>query len=97
MAEVVVAGAGVVGCACALTLLRDGHSVTLLDAQQPGEACSAGNAAILGAMLESNLEEGRQDIPEDKSKLRYGVSITDACIGWDKTAAILEEGYRALG
>jgi 3-deoxy-7-phosphoheptulonate synthase len=48
-----------------------------------------GEARLLGINLESNLEEGRQDWAA--GALRYGVSITDACIGWDETAALLEE------
>jgi 3-deoxy-7-phosphoheptulonate synthase len=49
-----------------------------------------GNPAIKGVMLESNLFEGNQKLgkPED---LRYGVSITDACLGWDATAAGLRD------
>jgi 3-deoxy-7-phosphoheptulonate synthase len=44
---------------------------------------------IMGVMIESNLFPGRQDIPEDVSQLKYGVSITDACIGWDETERML--------
>jgi 3-deoxy-7-phosphoheptulonate synthase len=40
-------------------------------------------------MLESNLKEGSQKIPSDLSKLEYGVSVTDACIGWDDTEKLL--------
>jgi 3-deoxy-7-phosphoheptulonate synthase len=48
-----------------------------------------GETAIRGFMLESNLEEGCQDIPDDLSHLKYGVSVTDACIGWEETQRIL--------
>ena len=51
---------------------------------------------ILGVMLESNLFEGHQPIPKDVSHLRYGVSITDACIGWETTERILMETYDRL-
>jgi len=44
-----------------------------------------GNASIVGLMIESNLEWGNQSIPEDLSQLRYGVSVTDACIDWKTT------------
>jgi 3-deoxy-7-phosphoheptulonate synthase len=44
-----------------------------------------GESAIRGFMLESNLFAGNQRIPEDPKMLRYGVSVTDACIGWDDT------------
>ena len=58
---------------------------------------SAGQTAVIGAMLESNLAEGRQDIPEDRSQMQYGVSVTDACIGWPKTQQLLEEAHQRLG
>ncbi len=57
---------------------------------------AADDASLIGAMLESHLVEGKQDIPADRSALRYGVSVTDACIGWEQTEEILEEGYRRL-
>jgi 3-deoxy-7-phosphoheptulonate synthase len=50
---------------------------------------------ILGAMLESNLAHGRQDIAGD-APLRYGVSLTDACLGWDETEALLRAAAAAL-
>jgi 3-deoxy-7-phosphoheptulonate synthase len=52
--------------------------------------------AIIGLMLESNLFEGNQKITDDISKLKYGVSITDACIGWDTTEALLREASARL-
>jgi len=48
-----------------------------------------GETAIRGFMLESNLEEGCQSIGDDLSQLKYGVSVTDACIGWEETERIL--------
>jgi 3-deoxy-7-phosphoheptulonate synthase len=53
------------------------------------EQRSAGRSDIVGAMLESHLEFGAQNLGEDPSKLRYGVSITDACLDWEATAALL--------
>jgi 3-deoxy-7-phosphoheptulonate synthase len=50
-----------------------------------------GNNSIIGLMLESNLEAGNQDIPADRSKLRYGVSVTDGCIDWATTEKSLRE------
>ena len=50
-----------------------------------------GNRSIVGLMLESHLSEGRQELLSDKSKLRYGVSITDACIDWESTEKLLRE------
>lgn len=47
--SVVVIGAGAVGIACALNLVRDGHDVTVVDRVLPGEGCSKGNAGVLAA------------------------------------------------
>jgi len=50
-----------------------------------------GNRALVGAMLESHLVAGAQKIPADPSKLVYGQSVTDACLGWNDTrSAVLE-------
>ncbi|WP_242340622.1 MULTISPECIES: 3-deoxy-7-phosphoheptulonate synthase [unclassified Anaeromyxobacter] len=48
-----------------------------------------GNRSVVGLMLESFLEPGNQPIPQDLSQLRYGCSVTDACIGWDTTVESL--------
>ncbi len=48
----------------------------------------AGNKAITGVMIESHLVEGRQDVKPGE-KLTYGQSITDACLAWDDTKAVL--------
>ena len=50
-----------------------------------------GNHSIIGLMLESNLEAGNQEIPADRSKLRYGVSVTDGCIDWATTDRSLRD------
>ncbi|MCX7787855.1 MAG: 3-deoxy-7-phosphoheptulonate synthase [Spirochaetes bacterium] len=55
-----------------------------------------GRNSLIGFMLESNLFEGSQEIPKDLSNLKYGVSITDACIGWEETEKLLLEAYREL-
>jgi 3-deoxy-7-phosphoheptulonate synthase len=57
---------------------------------------AAGNASIIGAMLESNLEAGSQAFPS-REKLRYGVSITDGCIDWNSTEALIREIRSAIG
>ena len=57
---------------------------------------AAGNPGIVGLMLESHLHEGSQSLGGDPAALRYGVSITDACIGWDETAELLREAARSL-
>ena len=48
-----------------------------------------GDERIVGVMVESNLNAGRQDLVPGKP-LAYGVSITDPCIGWDDSAKMLE-------
>jgi 3-deoxy-7-phosphoheptulonate synthase len=52
---------------------------------------AGGEQAICGAMLESHLAEGRQEITSGRSGLRYGQSVTDGCLGWESTVAVLEE------
>ncbi len=54
-----------------------------------------GNRSIVGAMIESNLEWGSQPLAE-RSRLRYGVSITDACIDWASTDRLLREARAKL-
>jgi len=56
----------------------------------------AGSKPITGVMIESNLGEGSQSIPKDLAQLRYGVSVTDACIGWEVTERLLRSGHEAL-
>lgn len=51
---------------------------------------SAGNNDIKGMMIESNLVAGRQDLVPGKP-LVYGQSITDGCIDWDMSVAVLED------
>ncbi|KAJ6093344.1 hypothetical protein N7486_008633 [Penicillium sp. IBT 16267x] len=55
------------------------------------EQIAAGETAIMGIMIESNINEGNQKVPpEGKAGLKYGVSITDACIHWEDTESVLE-------
>ncbi|KAI9814812.1 MAG: Phospho-2-dehydro-3-deoxyheptonate aldolase amt16 [Pycnora praestabilis] len=55
-----------------------------------GEQISKGEEAIMGVMIESHINEGSQKVPkEGKAGLKYGVSITDACIGWEDTETVL--------
>src|SRR5213593_119277 len=49
----------------------------------------AGNGALIGAMVESYLEEGSQPFPKNRGDLHYGLSITDPCVGWDVTERML--------
>ncbi len=55
-----------------------------------------GNRSIVAFMLESNLGWGNQVIPQDLSQLKYGISVTDACIDWDTTETLLREAREEL-
>ncbi len=55
-----------------------------------------GNRSVVGFMVESFIESGNQSIPDDLSKLRYGCSVTDACIGWDATVEMLQAAHQVL-
>ena len=56
-----------------------------------------GNNSIIGIMLESNLVAGNQPIPDDLDELIYGVSVTDACIGWETTETLLRKFSSEIG
>lgn len=56
----------------------------------------AGCTSLMGAMVESNLEAGNQPFPQPKEQLRYGMSITDGCIDWPTTEAMVREIHAAL-
>ncbi len=55
-----------------------------------------GNTSIIGVMLESFLEEGNQNIGPTREDLVYGKSVTDPCIGWEMTEALLRETHAKL-
>ena len=57
----------------------------------------AGDRSIMGLMLESNIHAGSQPATSDRSRLAYGVSITDGCIGWEETEKLIVEAHAALG
>jgi 3-deoxy-7-phosphoheptulonate synthase len=63
-------------------------------AQDLAQQLSHGERRIIGVMIESHLEEGRQDL-KPGVPLRPGVSITDACISWAQTEPVLETLARA--
>lgn len=56
----------------------------------------AGNAALIGLMLESNLHAGNQKLTGNPDQLEYGVSITDACISWEETEMLILEAHEQL-
>ncbi len=55
-----------------------------------------GNRSLVGVMIESNLFAGNQPIPEDLSQLKYGCSVTDACVDWETTEQMLREAANQL-
>ncbi len=55
-----------------------------------------GNRSIVGLMLESHLKAGNQPIPKNPADLEYGVSVTDPCIDWPTTEALLLKMHRSL-
>jgi len=55
------------------------------------EQIANGEDCIMGVMIESHINEGNQKVPaEGKSGLKYGVSITDACINFEDTEKVIE-------
>ena len=67
------------------------HNIQPLVARDIAHQIVKGNKSIVGLMLESHLHEGRQAIPGNLNDLKYGVSVTDACINWADTQASLRE------
>jgi len=56
------------------------------------EQLKAGDSSIMGVMIESHINAGRQDIPPEGPKgLKHGVSITDACVDWATTVPMLDD------
>jgi 3-deoxy-7-phosphoheptulonate synthase len=55
-----------------------------------------GNTSIVGMMLESNLYEGNQPICSQPEQLKYGVSVTDKCLGWEETEKLILAAYKKL-
>jgi 3-deoxy-7-phosphoheptulonate synthase len=51
---------------------------------------AAGCRVITSVMIESNLVEGNQKLTRDVKSLKYGQSITDACLGWEDTVETLD-------
>jgi 3-deoxy-7-phosphoheptulonate synthase len=79
------------------------HAQTSKDyTKQPGvlaalvEQVRSGSRAIMGAMVESNLGPGNQAVSSDRSKLKYGVSVTDPCIDWPATERCILDAAKSL-
>ena len=82
---------------CSHANSRKQHALQIEVAQDVANQLAAGEDRIIGVMIESHLKEGRQDLVPGK-ELEYGKSITDACINWEDSLAVLDalaEGVRA--
>lgn len=64
--------------------------------QDVTEQIIEGNESIVGLMIESNIHWGNQSIPENLDDLKYGVSVTDACIDWKTTEEAIREMHQKL-
>lgn len=63
------------------------------------EQISNGEDALIGVMIESNINEGKQSMPAEgkgKESLKYGVSITDGCVSWEQTIDMLDSLAKAV-
>jgi 3-deoxy-7-phosphoheptulonate synthase len=72
------------------------HNNQKLVLNEVAQQIQDGNKSIIGVMIESNLEEGNQPIPDDLDDLKYGVSVTDACIDWPTTDMLLREFAQSI-
>ena len=66
------------------------HTRQAAVARSAANQIADGNGSIIGLMLESNIHAGNQAL-NSLDKMDYGVSITDACIGWEETVSLLTE------
>ena len=68
-------------------------------AQEIARQIAGGSRSVFGVMVESHLQPGAQKFTPGKdriSDLSYGQSITDACIGWDDSTAVLDTLSQAV-
>jgi len=72
------------------------HELQTLVLENISNQILEGNQSIMGVMVESHLGAGNQKIPADLSQLKYGVSITDACIDWPTTEKSLMAMHNKL-
>lgn len=71
------------------------HERQLVVGSNVANQIASGNKAIMGAMIESHLKAGRQEVTAAKP-LKYGQSITDACISWEQSLPLLDELAQAV-
>jgi len=76
---------------------RKQHELQLEVLDNVAEQIQAGNQSIIGVMVESHINAGNQPIPDDLDAIKYGVSITDACIDWPTTEAALRQLAERVG
>jgi 3-deoxy-7-phosphoheptulonate synthase len=82
---------------CSHANSRKQYKLQMEVAEDVAGQLAAGEERIFGLMVESHINEGRQDL-EPGCKLEYGKSVTDACLGWEDTVKLLDvlaEGVRA--
>ncbi|MFM2343315.1 MAG: hypothetical protein RLZZ592_2968, partial [Pseudomonadota bacterium] len=75
------------------------HERQIEVARDIGAQIAAGGRSVFGVMVESHLKAGAQKFSpgkDDASKLEYGRSITDACIGWDDSEHVLDVLHQAI-
>ena len=72
------------------------HKLQAIAFEQVIQQIADGNTSVVGLMLESNLSEGNQPIPQDLNQLKYGVSVTDKCISWEETEKIILAAHAKL-
>ena len=85
-----------VDCSHANSSKKHENQVAVWDSLIEQHTARRNQSPIMGVMVESNLFEGRQDVPLDTKALKHGVSITDACIGWETTETMLIDGAKRL-
>ena len=75
---------------CSHANSRKRHEQQVVVAREVAKQIAAGDERIIGVMIESHLIAGRQNVAPGRT-LTYGQSITDACLGWEKTHPLLVE------
>ena len=55
-----------------------------------------GNKSLVGMMIESNIAAGNQALPDERSQLKYGCSVTDACVDWETTEKMIRDAAALL-
>jgi 3-deoxy-7-phosphoheptulonate synthase len=71
------------------------HTKQIEVAHDVASQVATGDRRIMGLMIESHLNEGRQDLKEGQA-LAHGVSITDACISFEQTVPVLQALAQAV-